>query len=263
MAVRHGDDAVGEIELEVTDPSASAFEARRLQELLGPAGLALSTVRLTYALRARLAELDALDAALRASRDRLLTARAVEQRRLQAEVNRRVLPPLDTATRLMSDVRELPAAAGQVAQALEAVRMISRGIYPPRLAEAGLATSLDGWAAHADVAVRVQVDDSADVLRRYDGVEAGLYFWTVAALDGLASIGARDLRVDISARDGAVRCTVTGSTSSAPDAGLVVALRDRAEALDGTVAIDEGAGSVRYDAIIPVRQGIPTPAGAA
>jgi hypothetical protein len=267
MAVRHGDDAVGEIELEVPEPNA--FETRRLQELLGPAGLALSTVRLTYALRARLAELDALDAALRASRDRLLTARAVEQRRLQAEVNRRVLPSLDTAAALLtrpdalSGAEDALSAAERVAQALDAVRVISRGIYPPRLAEAGLAASLDGWAAHADVALRVHVADPAAELRGRTGIEAGLYFWTVTAVDGLASAGARDLRADIDAHDGSVRCAVTGSTVSGPDTGLAVALRDRLEALDGTLSVSESPGAVRYDAIILVPQGIPAPVGAA
>lgn len=249
MAVHHGADAVGEIQVDVPDPDASPFETRRLQELLGPAGLALSTVRLTYALRARLAELDELDAALRASRDRLLTARDAEQRRMQAEIDRRVLPPLDAASMLLTRPDSLSAAADQVAQGLDAVRVIGRGIYPPRLAEAGLAVSLEGWAAQADVPLRIAVDEA---LRARPGLETGLYFWAVTALEGLVAVGARELAVGVEVRGDAVRCAVTGSTEVVPDDSVTMALRDRAEALDGTLHVDRRTDCVvRYEAVIP------------
>jgi hypothetical protein len=222
-----------------------------LQDLLGPAGLALSTVRLTYALRARLAELDALDAELRASRDRLLTARAVEQRRMQAEVARQVLPALDDASALLlrATRHELSAAADDVTRALEAIRVIGRGIYPPRLAEAGLATPVRGWASQVGVAVRVRVDDTESMLRRTD-VEAGVYFWAVTAIAGLAI--ANDLAFTADVHDGRVRCTTTATPPSARDDELALALRDRAEAMGGSFHVRIGVKTLRYEAIIPV-----------
>lgn len=256
MAVQHAGDAVGEIEVEVPDAGASPSATRRLQELLGPAGVALSTVRLTYALRARLAALDALDAELRASRDRLLTARAAEQRRLQAEVNRRVLPPLDAAAASLRR-SELAAAADQLGQALDAVRLIGRGIYPPRLADAGLGDSLSGWAAHADLAVRVRLDETGG-LRSRPAVETGLYFWAVTALAALA--GARDLTVTVEERDDSVRCLVTGLATHPPEDELEVALRDRAAALDGTLSVERCDGELRYAATIPLEQEVLTSA---
>jgi hypothetical protein len=47
IGVRHAGDALGEIEVAMNRAEQSPFDRRLLEELAGPAGLALSTVRLT------------------------------------------------------------------------------------------------------------------------------------------------------------------------------------------------------------------------
>ncbi len=108
VGVAHDGTDVGEIEVHVDPAQTSAFDRRLLNDLAGPAGIALSTVRLTRDLRRRRSELAALAEALAASRDRLLTARRDEQRRLRGEVQDRVVSHIESALALV-DRGDLPA----------------------------------------------------------------------------------------------------------------------------------------------------------
>ena len=159
VGVGHGGDAVGEIEVQVGADEVSAFDRRLLDELAGPAGLALSTVRLTHDLRRRRIQLAELNTALAASRDRLLTARRDEQQRLRREVQERVVRHIDDAVRLVDGDRQLQAASASTAQALDSLRLIARGIFPPRLGESGLAAALDGWLERADSYAEIEISD--------------------------------------------------------------------------------------------------------
>jgi len=72
IGVRHGGDVLGEIEVAMNRAEQSAFDRRLLEELAGPAGAALSTVRVTYELAQRAADLERLTLALQQSRQRLV-----------------------------------------------------------------------------------------------------------------------------------------------------------------------------------------------
>ena len=89
--VRHGGAPVGEIEVGMDADLDRPSERRLLDELAAPAGLALSTVRLTFDLRQRIDDLDRTNASLRASSRRMLTAQRGEQRRLEREVNDHIM----------------------------------------------------------------------------------------------------------------------------------------------------------------------------
>ena len=69
--VRHRGDRVGEIEIAAGAAPLTPLDRRLLDELAGPAGVALSTVRLTVDLRRREAQLTDLTRALAVSSDRL------------------------------------------------------------------------------------------------------------------------------------------------------------------------------------------------
>jgi hypothetical protein len=152
----------------------------------------------------------------------------------------------------------LSAAADHVGQALDAVRILSRGIYPPRLADQGLVTSLEGWAAHAEVSVTVCVEDETGALHGRPTVEAGVYFWAVTALGGLANRVARDLVAHVAVRDGTAFCRVSGHVAATASGNgaeadeLALALRDRAEALDGTSHLEAQPALLSYLAGIPL-----------
>ncbi len=81
VPVHHGGDPVGEMAVSVEMSELSPADRRLLNQLAGPAGIALSTVRLTHALRQQAAEIESTASQIEASRERILDARHVEQER--------------------------------------------------------------------------------------------------------------------------------------------------------------------------------------
>jgi hypothetical protein len=242
--IRHGGATIGEIEVDLDKAETGPTEQRLLAELAAPAGLALSTVRLTVELRQRVAELSAINAALRASTERMLTARRDEQHRLRHEVDEHVVRHIRLAGEQLASLNGAnPTVIGEAGEscerALDELRVIARGIYPPRLAEAGLLVSIDGWLQktrlHADMAAGTDLD----VVRRNPELEACLYFCAVTALDTLASAGGRHLSVAVDESAAGVRLQATAQDIGTVNGGAVAAMRDRIEAFDGSLTFDD------------------------
>jgi len=264
VGVRHAGAAVGEIEVDLTDVNEYDRDRLLLDDLAGPAGLALSTVRLTLELRHRAVELADLTAQLELSNRRIVHARRTEIDRLRSEMLDRVTPHIDRAQTIIDD--EIAALAGdsgarstpgpetatddpnpdrlhqartEVADALESLRSLARGIYPPRLADAGLAVSLEGWQQRSGIGVDLQVLGDEDALHRHADVESCVYFSLVTALAALAGPGARpSATVDVG--PAAVGALVSGTaTSGAGHTAAMLAVRDRVEAFGGRVRPEE------------------------
>jgi signal transduction histidine kinase len=242
VAVAHGGTSVGEIEVAVDPTAVNPFDRRLLDDLAGPAGIALSTVRLTYDLRRRREELAELTAALAASRDRLLTARRDEQHRLTAEVSSRVIVPIDAALSALAG-GELRAASAAARRALEELRLIARGIFPPRLGESGLAAAIDGWLDRADLFATIQVDDVDGMLGTHPELEVCLYFCAVTTLAAIrsGSLGAPSVSAAVGPLEAVLTVAGTGQLADPVRA----ALTDRAEAFDGSVALRQAGVVVR------------------
>jgi len=270
VEVRHAGTGVGEIEVDVTEPDESDRDRRLLDDLARPAGLALSTVRLTLELRRRAAELQTLTDALALSNRRIMLARESELSRIDAEMQDRVMPFIDRARAAVAGGADaggaaggghpsgpsgrvsgtdpggqavaagLEAAAVEVAGALEALRVLARGIYPPRLADAGLAVSLEGWQQRAGVSVDLRVSGDETALHGHEELEACLYFSLVTALGSLPGGAERPVAVvDIGDRD--LSWEVTGTVGSTRREQAVQAVRDRVEAFGGTMWAGEAA----------------------
>jgi signal transduction histidine kinase len=244
IGVRYGGDALGEIEVAMNRAEQSAFDRRLLEELAGPAGLALSTVRLTYELRQRAADLERLTLALKQSRQRLLDARRDERHRLQHELADRVIRHIASASDAVARVRagadsgsslELSSAETELGTALDRLRDLSRGIYPPTLSESGLALSLAGWPVSTGVPAAIRVDGSDQLLRDRPELEACVYFCVVTALGALADRGADRLSATVRIEAGAVSFRVTASCQTDVTAAEVLAIRDRVEAFGGSM----------------------------
>ena len=144
IEVRHQGDLLGA--LSVTKRPGEALtpvEENLLAHLAGQAGLVLKNVGLTTDLQARLVE-------LRASRQRLVTAQDEERRRLERNLHDgaqqhlvAIKVKLGLAEMLMGrDVAKATATLDQLKgdadEALETLRDLARGIYPPLLADKGL-----------------------------------------------------------------------------------------------------------------------------
>ena len=250
IGVRHGGDVLGEIEVAMNRAEQSTFDRRLLEELAGPAGAALSTVRVTYELAQRAADLERLTLALQQSRQRLVDARRDEQQRLQHEVADRVIRHMTSASDAVARVRagagstsslELSSAETDLGTALDRLRVLSRGIYPPTLSESGLAVALAGWPVSAGVPAAIQVD-GADRLPDRPELEACIYFCVVTALGSLADRGADRLSATVSIESGAVNFRVGASCQTDISAAEVLAIRDRVEAFDGSM-LEASTGS--------------------
>ncbi|HEY8115231.1 MAG TPA: histidine kinase [Actinomycetota bacterium] len=163
-----------------SDPMNPSKE-RLVRDLASQAGLVLRNVRLVEELRA--------------SQRRLVTAQDQERRRLERNIHdgaQQQLVALSVRTRLARDLtaRDPARAAEMLAQidaeiqrALDDLRDLARGIYPPLLIDEGLGAALDAQARRSPVPTTIR----ADGLGRYaPEVEAAVYFSCLEALQNVA-----------------------------------------------------------------------------
>jgi signal transduction histidine kinase len=155
---------------------------------------------------------------LRASRQRLVTAQDEARRRLERNLHdgaQQDLVALAIKAQLADvTIDEDPAEAKQIlgeiradaAGALENLRDLARGIYPPLLADLGLAAALNAQARKSPLAVRVEADG---IGRFGQDTEAAVYFCCLEALQNTAKYArATQARVSLQARHGRLCFTV-------------------------------------------------------
>jgi hypothetical protein len=219
-------------------------DARLLDDLAGQAALAFLNARLNAALEQRSQELAEDAAAVEASRRRLVVAADAERRRLARSINREVLPHLGTRPERLDQLEQLSAS---VTSALEALRRISKGVFPPVLARKGVAAAL---RAHVDgAAATIEVDPSADNRRFDPRAEAAAYFCCVELVRHLAA----PVQVRVSGDDGALHVWVRGSRRD--DAELDADLQlvdDRVAAAGGDLVVGAAGPLVEVVATLPV-----------
>ena len=146
----------------------------------------------------------------------------------------------------------LAEARAAAAAALQELRDLARGIHPPILADRGLDAAIRALTAHAGVPVSVDVELAE---RPPETVETAAYF---VAAEGLANAlkhaQASRIDIDVHEREDAivVRVLDDGSGGAAEDGGGLHGLRQRIEALDGSlrIASPEGGPTV-IEAVLP------------
>lgn len=197
---------------------------------------------------------------MRASQDAAADVEIDERRRIERDIHdgpqqRLVRLGMDLATverRLADDPEEarrlLIEARGHNDAALEELRLLSRGIAPPLLADRGLVAALTDVAARSTVVVDLDVALAAG--ERLPGrIESAVYFTVAEALTNVAKhAGARSVRVSVRRTTGpggivAAEITDDGIGGADPAKGHGLAgLRDRLAALDGTLRIASPSG---------------------
>jgi signal transduction histidine kinase len=149
---------------------------------------------------------------LRASRQRLVTAQDEERRKIERNLHDGVqqqLVALNVQLGLLARVVESdPERAGEMAtslqgratEALDDLRDLARGIYPPLLADKGLTAALEAQARKAAVPTTIE----SDGIGRYDrAVESAVYFCALEALNNTAKYaGTAGARVSLAEHDG-------------------------------------------------------------
>ncbi len=168
--------------------SLTPTEDRLLGDLAAQVGLVLKNAGLREQLLARLEE-------IRASRHRLVAAQDSERRRIERNIHDGAQQHLValaiklsiTESMIGTDTegeRELLAELREdAAGAVEELRDLARGIYPPLLASGGLTIALEAQARKAPVPTSV----TADGVGRYSqDAEAAVYFCVLEALQNVA-----------------------------------------------------------------------------
>jgi signal transduction histidine kinase len=170
----------------IHDP-ALQYNSALVDSVCAAAGMSLDNERLAAELRAKLAE-------LQASRARLVQTADTERRRIERNLHdgaQQQLVALKISLGLARQlVTGLPEAAElltqteqQAAQALEELRELARGIYPPLLADLGLRAALEAQARKAALPVTIE---AADLGRYPQQIEAAVYFCVLEALQNTA-----------------------------------------------------------------------------
>jgi signal transduction histidine kinase len=250
VAVRHGDELLGALTLEKprSEP-LSVTEDKLLQDLAAQAGLVLRNVGLT-------ADLQASVEALRASRRRLVQAQDEERRKIERNLHdgaQQQLVALTVQLGLLGRLAEDPDRVRQMSEQLQAalqnalddLRDLARGIYPPLLADKGLAVALDAQARKAAVTTTVE----GDGIGRYpQDVEAAVYFCALEAMQNVAKYSqANSAVVRLGEADGALTFEIRDDgrgfdpTSTNYGTGMQ-GMADRLDAIGGHLEIESRPG---------------------
>ena len=226
-------------------------EGRLLADLAAQVGLVLKNVRLHEQLLARLEE-------IRASRQRLVAAQDSERRRIERNIHdgaQQQLVALAIKLSLAESMigtdtdgeRELLAELCQdAAGAVEDLRDLARGIYPPLLAGEGLVAALEAQARKAPVPTTLY----ADGVGRYpQEMEAAVYFCVLEALQNVAKYAGAtraEVRLAASGRDLQFEVSDDGAGfdpgSKAYGTGLQ-GMADRLHAHGGSLAVKSSPGA--------------------
>lgn len=244
VEVRHQGELLGGLSVEPSpsDPMTPA-KRRIVRDLASQAGFVLRNVRLIEELRA--------------SRQRLVAAQDEERRRLERNIHdgaQQQLVALTVKLRLLEQIAGPdPAKATEIAAQLQAeataalddLRDLARGIYPPLLADKGLPAALEAQARKLPVPVSV---DTGDLGRFSQDVEAAVYFSCLEALQNVAKYAdASQVKISLTRSNGRLSFAVTDDgvgfdpTSASHGTGLQ-GIADRLDALGGTLEIVSAVG---------------------
>jgi signal transduction histidine kinase len=256
IPVRHQRELLGL--LTVTKPPnepLSPVEEKLVADLAGQAGLVLVNSRLIEDLRA--------------SRQRLVAAQDAERRRLERNLHDGAQQQLvalavrlrlarTTASKDLAEAdRMLEQLEGDVTDALENLRELARGVYPPLLADRGLAVAIEAQARRSPVPVRVE----ADGIGRYpQELETAVYFCTLEALQNAAKYAqANEVAVSLLEDHGELVLSIRDDgrgfdRAATPLGGGLQNMADRLAALGGTLTVrsQSGAGTT-IEGRLPVR----------
>jgi signal transduction histidine kinase len=244
VEVLHVGERLGALSVEMppNDPM-SPEKAKIVRDLADHAGPVLRNVRLIEELRD--------------SRRRLVAAQDEERRRIERDIHdgaQQQLVALAVQQRLAAALvgkdddrvrailQDLQAATNE---ALEDLRDLARGIYPPLLADRGLGAALEAQARKA--AVPTTVD--ADGIERYpQEVESAVYFCCLEAMNNLAKYAdASRATLELASSNGFLVFSVAddgrGFDVATAERGTgLQSMADRLDAIGGSLLIESDPG---------------------
>jgi signal transduction histidine kinase len=273
LPVGHAGERIGEIAIvkPANEPLRPA-ERALLEDLAGNAGPALHNVLLASDLEAKASELAVQTQEIERSRQRLVTARDAQRRRLERELRDGVGAQLagirneigSDAERVETEPevveRSLDDLGARANAALEELREVARGIFPPLLVDKGLAAALDAVARRSGPQTHLSAGPRVSTTRFDPAAENAVYFCCVQAVQNAQrhAPGA-NVTIDLSAEGDVlvfvVRDDGPGFDPAAAQAGEgMQILSDRVAALGGSIAVESTPGrGTRVTGRVPAR----------
>jgi signal transduction histidine kinase len=242
--VRHVGELLGAITVEMpaNDPMNNSKE-RLVRDLAAQAGLVLRNVKLIEDLRA--------------SRQRLVAAQDDERRKIERDLHdgaQQQLVALAVKLRLARQLadrdvegakRALEELSGDATGALEDLRDLARGIYPPLLADKGLPEALEAQARRATIPVEVETNGTVRYPRE---IESAVYFCVLEALNNVAKYAeASRATIRLGVQDEALTFAVEddgrGFEPATTGYGTgIQGMADRLDAIGGTLDVQSSPG---------------------
>lgn len=251
IPVRHLGEMLGALAVALPPGhSITPIERKLLEDAAAQAGLVLRNVQLT-------AELRGSNEDLKASRQRILTAQDAERRRLERDIHdgaqqhlialsMRLRQAEDLTEKDPQEARELLAELREEAgEALDTLRDLARGIYPPVLADKGLMQALNAHARRTSAPVKIVAQD---IGRSNSDTEAAVYFCCLEAIqNAVKHAPGSPVMVTLYEDEGWLTFTVSDhgpgfDEAEHPTGSGLLNMRDRMAAVGGEVVVMSGRG---------------------
>jgi signal transduction histidine kinase len=238
-----------------------------LEEVARELGVALKKAQLDASLQDSLEQLRQQAADLQASRGRLVAAADAERRRIERNLHdgaQQHLVALSVKVRLLEQFAERDPERAKslmnqlqedVVSAIEELRSLAHGIYPPLLSSAGLGVAMSAACRRAPLPASLE----ADGIGRYaPEIEAAVYFCCLEALQNAAKyagVGA-SARVRIWEDAGSLLFEVCDDgagfeTNGLADGAGLTNMRDRLGAVGGTLRVQSDGQGTRIHGVVP------------
>jgi len=241
-----------------------------LDEVARELGVALKKAHLDASLQNTLEQLRQQAAELQASRGRLVAAADAERRRIERNLHdgaQQHLVALAVKVRLLEQFAErdperarslMNQLQDDVTSAIEELRSLAHGIYPPLLSSAGLGVAMSAACRRAPLPASVE---AAGVARHALEIEAAVYFCCLEALQNAAKHAGPEAsaRVRIWEDAGGLLFEVSDDgagfdTNRHPDGIGLTNMRDRLGAVGGTLRVKSNGSGTRIHGAVPVSE---------
>jgi signal transduction histidine kinase len=275
--ITHSGELLGLIVVEraADDDSFGEDDESALAELARQVGLALHNVQLDSALQESLEEVRRQAEELRESRARVVAAADAERRKIERDLHdgaQQHLVALAVSLRLARQVADndpdqakamLDELGGSLQEAVQELRNLAHGIYPPVLMDRGLTAALEAASRRAALPTAVVAAD--DIGRLSQQIEAAVYFCCLEALQNAGKHAGDDARITItvSREPEGLRFEVADNgagfdmSSTTIKGHGFVNMSDRLGAIGGTIRVDsEPGGGTRISGTVPIPEGV-------
>ena len=242
-----------------------------LEEVARELGVALKKARLDSSLQESLKQLRRQAAELQASRGRLVAAADAERRRIERNLHdgaQQHLVALSVKVRLLEQFAErdperarslMNQLQDDVRSAIEELRSLAHGIYPPLLSSAGLGVAMSAACRRAPLPASLEADG---VGRYAPEIEAAVYFCCLEAMQNAAKHAGAEAtaRVRIWEDAGGLLFEVCDDGAGFEagrlgDGAGLTNMRDRLGAVGGTLRVESDGRGTRIHGVVPVSAG--------